>query len=69
MKRKKPNYPVLVAEMKKHKETQETLGKLLGVNRMTICLKLMGKYDWTISEIDALCEHYKKDYYELFKGE
>ena len=69
MKRKKPNYPVLVTEMKKHKETQEALGKLLGVNRMTIGLKLMGKYDWTISEIDALCEHYKKDYYELFKGE
>ena len=69
MKRTTPKYPVLVAEMKKHKETQQALGNLLGINRMTVGFKLIGKYDWTISEIETLCNYYKKNYYELFKGE
>lgn len=69
MKKKETKYPVLVAEMKKNKDTQESLGKILGINRMTVGMKLMGKYDWTISEIDKLCIYYGKDYYELFKGE
>ena len=69
MKKKETKYPVLVAEMKTNKDTQESLGKILGINRMTVGMKLMGKYDWTISEIDKLCIYYGKDYYELFKGE
>ena len=69
MKKKETKYPVLVAEMKMNKDTQESLGKILGINRMTVGMKLMGKYDWTISEIDKLCIYYGKDYYELFKGE
>ena len=69
MEREKPKYPVLVGEMRKHRETQQTLGKLLGINRMTVGKKLVGKYDWTISEIEVICNHYQKDYYQLFKGE
>lgn len=28
--------------------------------------KVNGHCDWTISEVKAICEHYDKDFYELF---
>ena len=66
---KKVIYPGLVAEMAKRGETQEVLSKLLGLRRETISRKFSGKFEWTISEIDKICEYYQKDYYELFKNE
>lgn len=60
-------YPNLLAEMRRHGETQDDLGELLGLCRTTINFKLSGKYDWTIGEIEIICNHYEKDYYELFK--
>lgn len=62
-------YPNIIIEMARNGETQERLGKILGLNRMTVGQKLMGNYDWSISEIEAICNHYQKNYYELFKGE
>lgn len=62
-------YPNLVGEMAKHGDTQKSLGKLLNITNGSVCKKLSGEREWTISEIDLICEHYKKDYYELFKGE
>ena len=67
MEKKKPKYPNLLAEMAKNGDTQTSLGKVIGLSKVTMCLKLAGKTEWTISEIDKICEHYKKDYYELFK--
>jgi transcriptional regulator with XRE-family HTH domain len=61
-------YPNLLAEMKKRGETQDHISELLGLSRTTVNLGLSGKREWTISEIEKLCEHYQKDYYELFKG-
>lgn len=62
-------YPNLVGEMAKHGDTQISLGKLLNITNGSVSKKLSGEREWTISEIDTICEHYKKDYYELFKGE
>lgn len=66
---KKVKYPGLVAEMAKRGETQEVLAKLLGLPRESISRRLSGKIEWSISEVDKICEYYKKDYYELFKEE
>lgn len=60
-------YPGLVGEMAKHGETQKTIAQLIGITNSSVCRRFKGKKDWTISEIDKICEHYKKDYYELFK--
>lgn len=60
-------YPKLLEEMKKHGETQKTLAQLLGLTTATISRKLAGKIEWSLGEVETICEHYKKDYYELFK--
>ena len=68
MKRKKIiKFPNLLAEMKKSGETQNDLARLLKLTQATISRKLSGKVEWGIGEINDICEHYKKDYYELFK--
>lgn len=60
-------YAELFIAMKKNGDTQKSIANLLGVSQQSISRKLNGKNEWTISEIDKLCEHYNKDYYELFK--
>lgn len=64
---KKIIYPELVGEMAKHGDTQKSLSKIIGVAHSSVCRKLAGKNEWTISEIDKICEYYNKNYYELFK--
>ena len=66
---KKVKYPGLVGEMARRGETQEVLAKLLGLPRGSISRRLSGETEWSISEIDKICNYYKKDYYELFKNE
>lgn len=63
----KIKFPNLVSEMAKRGEDQKTLANLLGVTRATISRKLSGKIEWSVNEIDAICEYYGKDYYQLFK--
>jgi len=64
---KKRLFPGLVGEMAKNGDTQETLGKVIGLCRASILNKLSGRNEWTYSEIEAICNYYKKDYNELFK--
>ena len=64
---KKIKYPNLVAEMARHGESEKTLAELLDLHKNSISKRFLGKVDWTISDIDKICEHYGKDYYELFK--
>lgn len=64
---KKVIYPELASEMARNGETQTELSKLLEISNGTTSNKLSGRTEWTISEIDKICEHYGKDYYELFK--
>lgn len=64
---KKKKYPNLAAEMAKHGDTQAKIGKLLGITHPAISRRLSGEVDWSISEIEKICELYGKDFYELFK--
>lgn len=64
---KRKIYPELVKEMAQRGETQKELGKLLGIPGSSIGRRLIGEIEWSISEIDTLCKHFDKDYYELFK--
>lgn len=60
-------YPNLAGEMGKHGDSQKTLAELLGITNASVSRRLAGISEWSISEIEKLCEHYNKDYYELFK--
>lgn len=64
---KKVKYPGLVGEIARRGDTQETLAKLLGLSTAAICRKFSGQREWSISEIEKICDYYNKDYYELFK--
>lgn len=63
----KKQYPKLLAELVLRNETQGDLAKLLGVTETTLSFKLNGKSDFTIREVEQICEHFDKDYYSLFK--
>jgi hypothetical protein len=64
---KKIVYPNLVAEMARHGHNQKTIGKLIGRSDGNVSTRFLGKKDWTISEIEKICELYNKSYEELFK--
>lgn len=64
---KKIVYLELIAEMAKRGETRRSVAKLLGISNATISRKLSNETEWTISEIEKLCDFFGKDYYELFK--
>ena len=66
---KKYKYFDLQTEMIKHNESQEQISRVLGITSASFRNKLDGLNEWTIGEIDKLCEHYNKNYYELFKKE
>lgn len=60
-------YQKIVQEMKARKETQSVVAEVLGITRQNLKWKLDGRSEWTISDIEILCEHFNKNYYELFK--
>lgn len=64
---KEVKYPNLVGEMARHGDTQRTIADLLNTSYNSIWRRLTGRTEWTISEIDKLCEYYQKNYDELFK--
>lgn len=64
---KKVKYPELTGEMAKHGDTQKDVAKLLGITYASVSRRLSGEIQWTIGDIEKLCKHYNKDYYELFK--
>lgn len=65
----KYKYSKLTEEMKINKATQRHLSEILGISDVSFRKKLAGTTDWTISEIEALCDYFKRDYYELFGKE
>ena len=66
---KKVVYPGLVAEMARRGDTLATIGKLIGVSATSVSRRMLGKQEWSIGEVDKLCEYYNKNYYQLFKDE
>lgn len=63
----KAKFPNLVAELARKGECQKSLAVLLHLNQATISRKMNGISDWTIGEIETLCDYFNKDYYTLFK--
>lgn len=60
-------YPNLEFEKMKNGDTIEKLSKVVKCSIPTTYRRLKGQSDWTISDIEALCEYYKKTYDYLFK--
>ena len=60
-------YPNLVKELIDRNETQEILGKAIGLSKTSVNYKFTGRVEWSISEIEKVCKYFGKDYYELFK--
>ena len=64
---KKAKYPEIRKELAKKGETLKDLEKVLKLDRSNIGLRIRGEREWTIGEVECLCEYFKKNYYELFK--
>ena len=64
---KKIKYPELTGEMAKNGDTQKDIAKLLGITYASISRRLSGETEWSIGEIEKICDHYNKNYDELFK--
>ena len=62
-------YPNIIMEMARNGDTFDKLAIILEITKQTVLKKMYGKNEWTIGEIETLCDYYHKDYYELFKGE
>lgn len=62
-------YPGLVSEMARRGETYSDLGKILILSDSSISRRMSGEIEWSISEIGLICDHYQKNYYELFTKE
>lgn len=68
MGRRRSAYPNLAAEMRRHGETQGDLARLLGFKTQApISLRMCGKTEWTLHEVECISSHYGKSYDELFK--
>lgn len=64
---KKYVYSNIIKAMEENNETQRKTANILGITDVALRFKLSAKYEWTIGEIETLCKHFKKSYYELFK--
>lgn len=65
---KNTQYPELVNQMTKRKETLKDLVDLLGLTQLSqVSRRLSGKIEWTIGEVEILCKHYNMGFWELFK--
>lgn len=67
MEKRKIVYPVLKNNMKEHRDTIETLSKLLNISEMSVWRKLSGNFEWRVNEAMTLCQHYGVVFEELFK--
>lgn len=66
---RKAIFPEIVSEMKKRGETRQDLARLLELDVSQITRKLNGDIQWSFSDIEVMCLHYCKDFYELFRKE
>lgn len=66
---KKYLYFNILKAMYQKGETKYNLCKLLDTTYFTLERKLEGVSQWNIGDIETLCKHYNKDYYELFSKE
>ena len=62
-------YLEIINQMKKRKETQQDIAKLLELDQTQISRKLSGYIDWSTDEIKILCKHYNMKFEKLFRKE
>ena len=62
-------YPNLRAEMARHGDTLDDIGKLLDMGVSSVGRRLSAETEWSISEINILCKHYEMPYEVLFARE
>ena len=63
-------FPQLVKIMNERGETLKDIAKILGYSQNSksqISRRLTGEIEFTISDVEILCEHYNMDFWELFK--
>lgn len=59
-------YPNLLAEIARSGDDLTLLAELLNMSPSSVSRRLNGSIEWSKSEIDTLCDHYKKSYDYLF---
>ena len=64
----KVKYPGLLAEMARNGETGKALSKKLNITEAQFSRKINGLTKWNLTEVNKICEHFKKTYEELFKS-
>ncbi len=64
---RKVTFPELAGEMAKHGDTRTSLAEVLGTTYGRVRRRLEGKTDWSLSEINKICERYGRTCEELFK--
>lgn len=62
-------YPNLAAEMARCGHTQADIADMFDLKQAAISMRLAGKVNWTLGEVNALCAEYGKDYEYLFAQE
>lgn len=60
-------FPEVVKEMKKRRETQTELAKLLHLDVSQVCRKLKGEVAWTFGDAMIMTKHYRRGLWSLFK--
>ena len=60
-------YPGLAGAIARSGESQKSVALAIGITPMTMSNKMTGKKDFTLGEVEKICDYLKKDYYELFK--
>jgi len=65
--KKRVMFPNLAAEMARKGIKQKELAVILGISNPTICKKMSGQTDWSLTEIETLCSYFGKSYKNLFK--
>lgn len=62
-------FPNLAAEMARKGHTQSDVAAMLGLKQAAVSMRMAGKKEWGIGEINTLCSKYGKPYEYLFAME
>ena len=61
-------FPEIVNQMKLRGEKLLDMVKLLGYKEKSqVSRRLSGEIEWSLGDIEIICEHYDMDFYKLFK--
>lgn len=65
---KNTQFPEIVNQMTKHNQKLKDMVEILGFKEKSqVCRRLAGKIEWTIGEVETLCNYYNMDFEDLFR--